>query len=67
MTSIRRFLILTLTSALVLIVFSAALHGYRATIGISTTLLDNELTALSSAVASFNGGSPGKDHALYQG
>lgn len=64
MTSIRRFLILTLTSALVLIVFSAALHGYRATIGISTTLLDNELTALNSAITSFNRSSSGKDHAL---
>ncbi|MBQ4831384.1 two-component sensor histidine kinase [Alteromonas sp. MMG017] len=64
MTSIRRFLILTLTSALVLIVFSAALHGYRATIDISTTLLDNELTALSRAIASFNGEASNKDHTL---
>lgn len=64
MTSIRRFLILTLTSALVLIVFSAALHGYRATIGISTTLLDNELTALNSAIASFDSGTSGNEHTL---
>lgn len=64
MTSIRRFLILTLTSALVLIVFSAALHGYRTTLGISTTLLDNELAALNGAIARFNGGSPVDEHAL---
>ena len=64
MTSIRRFLISTLTSALILIIFSAALHGYRATIGISTTLLDEELIALNSAIARFNGDSPVDDHPL---
>lgn len=54
MSSIRRFLILTLISALVLIIFSAALHGYRATLSISSDLLDTELAQLTQAIAYFN-------------
>ena len=54
LSSIRRFLILTLISALVLIIFSAALHGYRATLSISSDLLDTELAQLTQAIAYFN-------------
>ena len=54
MSSIRRFLILTLISALVLVIFSAALHGYRATLNISSALLDDELIELSHAIAYFD-------------
>lgn len=54
LSSIRRFLILTLISALVLVIFSAALHGYRATLDISSTLLDDELLALSNAISYFD-------------
>ena len=64
MTSIRRFLILTLTSSLVLVVFSAALHGYRSTINVSTTMLDNELSALNDAIAYLSGETSNNNHNL---
>lgn len=64
MSSIRRFLILTLISALVLVIFSAALHGYRATLEISSALLDDELIELSRAIAYFDSNSEEEEHAL---
>lgn len=64
MSSIRRFLILTLISALVLVIFSAALHGYRATLDISSALLDDELIELSRAIAYFDSNSEEEEHAL---
>lgn len=65
MSSIRRFLILTLISALVLVVFSAALHGYRATLAISNTLLDSELVQLTQAVALIQGETIEEETALF--
>ncbi|BFT29245.1 ATP-binding protein [Alteromonas sp. D210916BOD_24] len=64
MSSIRRFLILTLISALVLVVFSAALHGYRATLSISNNLLDNELAELTQAIAYVNHHEKADEHRL---
>lgn len=64
MSSIRRFLILTLISALVLVIFSAALHGYRATLDISSALLDDELIELSRAIAYFDSNSEEEEHTL---
>lgn len=52
MTSIRRFLTLTIISALVLIIFSAALKGYRATLNVTAQILDKELAGLSQALTS---------------
>lgn len=64
LSSIRRFLILTLVSALVLVVFSAALHGYRATLDISNRLLDDDLTELSRAMVYFDGGERSQEYRL---
>ncbi|MBU2977394.1 ATP-binding protein [Alteromonas sp. C1M14] len=55
MLSIRRFLTLTLVSSLVLVIFSAALHGYRATLALSNKLLDDELIELTQAIATIHG------------
>ncbi|GEA01355.1 two-component sensor histidine kinase [Alteromonas sp. KUL17] len=65
MSSIRRFLILTLISALVLVIFSAALKGYRATLGISNTLLDNELVELSRAISYVDSGTRTQQQTLF--
>jgi len=64
LSSIRRFLILTLISALVLVIFSAALHGYRATLNISSALLDDELIELSHAIAYFDSNQQEEEHEL---
>ncbi|WP_137167907.1 ATP-binding protein [Salinimonas lutimaris] len=62
MTSIRRYLLLLLISALVLIIFSAAIHGYRAAGAVSAQLLDNELKSVLHTVALSHGyPSPGQD------
>lgn len=50
MSSIRRYLTLILVSAMVLIIFSAAIHGYRAAMSMSSQLLDNELKSMVQAV-----------------
>lgn len=52
LTSIRRFLTLTIISALVLIIFSAALKSYRATLSVTANVLDKELASLSQALNS---------------
>ncbi|MEG3767153.1 sensor histidine kinase [Alteromonas sp. 14N.309.X.WAT.G.H12] len=60
--SIRRFLTLTLVSSLVLVIFSAALHGYRATLALSNKLLDDELIELTQAIASVHGEAASTEH-----
>ena len=47
-----------------LVIFSAALHGYRATLDISSALLDDELIELSRAIAYFDSNSEEEEHAL---
>lgn len=62
MTSIRRFLTLTIISALVLIIFSAALKGYRATLNVTAQILDKELAGLSQALASAHSNEKNTSH-----
>ncbi|MCC2617088.1 two-component sensor histidine kinase [Aestuariibacter halophilus] len=50
MTSIRRYLTLLLVSLLVLITFSAAIQGYRASMQRSAKLFDAELVTLSASL-----------------
>ncbi|WP_414828876.1 ATP-binding protein [Alteromonas sp. H39] len=50
MSSIRRYMTLILVSAMVLIIFSAAIHGYRAAMTMSSQLLDSELKSMVQAV-----------------
>lgn len=51
MKSIRQFLTLVLVSSLILIIFSAAIHGYRAAMHASSQLLDKELNSVLLSVA----------------
>lgn len=50
MSSIRRYMTLILVSAMVLIIFSAAIHGYRAAMTMSSQLLDSELESMVQAI-----------------
>jgi two-component system sensor histidine kinase QseC len=49
--SIRRFLTLILVSSLILIIFNAAIHGYRSAMSVSASLMDNELKSVLHALA----------------
>ena len=51
MKSIRQFLTLVLVSSLILIIFSAAMHGYRGAMQASTQLMDKELNSVLMSVA----------------
>ncbi|RDV26769.1 two-component sensor histidine kinase [Alteromonas aestuariivivens] len=52
MASMRRYLTLLLICSLVVIIFAAAIHGYRATMNVSSELLDRELESVLQTVAS---------------
>lgn len=58
MQSIRRFLTLILVSALILIIFNAAIHGYRSATAVSADLMDNELKSVLYALTLSEGGPP---------
>ena len=60
MQSIRRFLTLILVSALILIIFNAAIHGYRSAMSVSTDLMDNELKSVLYALTLSEGLPPNK-------
>ena len=51
MRSIRRFMTMLIVSALVLVIFSAALHGYRAAMDVSSELMDKELESVLATLA----------------
>jgi two-component system sensor histidine kinase QseC len=55
--SIRRFLTLILVSSLILIIFSAAIHGYRSSMSVSASLMDNEMKSVLHALALNEGNS----------
>ena len=55
MHSIRRTITLVLISSLILVIFSAAIHGYRAALSMSSRFMDQELTTLLYSVALSNG------------
>ncbi len=50
MRSMRQFLTLLLISFLILIVFTAAMHGYRATSKVAASLMDRELESVLNSV-----------------
>jgi two-component system sensor histidine kinase QseC len=50
MSSIRKFLTLLLIASLILVVFSAAIRGYKSAIKVSSTLLDEELKNVASVL-----------------
>jgi len=56
--SIRRFLTLILVSALILIIFNAAIHGYRSATAVSADLMDNELKSVLYALTLSEGEPP---------
>jgi len=58
--SIRRFLTLILVSALILIIFNAAIHGYRSAMSVSADLMDNELKSVLYALTLSEGLPPNK-------
>ncbi|WP_421131776.1 ATP-binding protein [Alteromonas sp. A079] len=60
MQSIRRFLTLILVSALILIIFNAAIHGYRSAMSVSAELMDNELKSVLYALSLSEGLPPNK-------
>lgn len=55
MHSIRRTITLVLISSLILVIFSAAIHGYRAALSMSSRFMDQELTTLLYSVSLSNG------------
>ena len=55
MRSIRRFLTAVLVSFLILVIFSAAIHGYRAATRVSGSFMDEELQSVLGTVAVTNG------------
>lgn len=55
MLSIRRTITLVLISSLILVIFSAAIHGYRAALSMSSRFMDQELTTLLYSVSLSNG------------
>ncbi|MDC8829274.1 ATP-binding protein [Alteromonas gilva] len=54
MHSIRRAITLVLISSLILVIFSAAIHGYRAALAMSSQFMDQELTTLLYSVSLSN-------------
>ncbi|NVK55796.1 MAG: sensor histidine kinase N-terminal domain-containing protein [Alteromonadaceae bacterium] len=55
MHSIRRAITLVLISSLILVIFSAAIHGYRAALTMSSQFMDQELSTLLYSVSLSNG------------
>ncbi|GGF63301.1 sensor histidine kinase [Alteromonas lipolytica] len=55
MHSIRRTITLVLVSSLILVIFSAAIHGYRAALSMSSRFMDQELTTLLYSVSISHG------------
>lgn len=51
MNSIRKFLTLLLIASLVLVVFSAAIRGYKSAISVSSKLLDQELYSMAQVLS----------------
>ena len=51
MRSIRRSLTAVLVSSLILVIFSAAIHGYRNSADVSGTFMDQELQSVMYTVA----------------
>lgn len=72
MNSLRRFLLVSVLSALVLLNFIAALHGYRSSMAEAENLLDQKLTAMALQLSSVplrtssNAPAPDDDNMVFQ-